>query len=257
MARLWYRQPAVEWEEALPIGNGRLGAMVYGGVDGEQLQFNEESMWYGGAVNRINPDFAENLPKIREYIEKGEIGRAERLMDIAMSGCPDSMHSYQTLGTVSFIFENIADNPPKRNGKLGKLTVPTGVTGYERSLELDSALCRTRFADSKGQYRREFFASKPADCIVMRFTAQGQAEITFNARLRRGKAFDGVRKLGDDGILLHGNLGRGGSEFAMALRARAKGGSVAVTGEVLRVEGAKEVTLVFTADTTWHYDGKE
>ncbi len=257
MARLWYRQPAVEWEEALPIGNGRLGAMVYGGVDGEQLQFNEESMWYGGAVNRINPDFAENLPKIREYIEKGEIGRAERLMDIAMSGCPDSMHSYQTLGTVSFIFENIADNPPKRNGKLGKLTVPTGVTGYERSLELDSALCRTRFADSKGQYRREFFASKPADCIVMRFTAQGQAEITFNARLRRGKAFDGVRKLGDDGILLHGNLGRGGSEFAMALRARAKGGSVAVTGEVLRVEGAKEVTLVFTADTTWHYGGKE
>ena len=127
MERLWYRQPAAEWEEALPIGNGRLGAMVYGGVDGEQLQLNEESMWYGGAVNRINPDFAENLPRIREYIEKGEIGKAERLMDIAMSGCPDSMHSYQTLGTVSFIFENIADNPPKKNGKLGKLTVPAGV----------------------------------------------------------------------------------------------------------------------------------
>lgn len=257
MGRLWYRQPAVEWEEALAIGNGRLGAMVYGGVDGEQLQFNEESMWYGGAVNRINPDFAQNLPKIREYIEKGEIGRAERLMDIAMSGCPDSMHPYQTLGTVSFIFENIADLTPKKNGKLGKLTVPAGVTGYERSLELDRALCATRFADTKGQYRREYFASKPADCIIMRFIAEGQADITFNARLRRGKAFDGVSKLGDDGILLHGNLGRGGSEFAMALRARAKGGSVKVIGEVLRVEGAKEVTLVFTADTTWHYEGKE
>ncbi len=257
MAKLWYRQPAVEWEEALPIGNGRLGAMVYGGVDGEQLQFNEESMWYGGAVNRINPDFAENLPKIREYIEKGEIGRAERLMDIAMSGCPDSMHSYQTLGTVSFIFENIADNAPKRNGKLGKLTVPPGVTGFERSLELDRALCCTRFADEKGQYRREYFASKPADCIIMRFTAEGQAEVTFNARLRRGKAFDGVKKLGGDGILLHGNLGRGGAEFAMALRAKVKGGSVKVVGEVLRVEGAREVTLVFTADTTWHYDGKD
>lgn len=257
MERLWYRQPAVEWEEALPIGNGRLGAMVYGGVDGEQLQFNEESMWYGGAVNRINPDFAENLPKIREYIEKGEIGRAERLMDIAMSGCPDSMHSYQTLGTVSFIFEDIADLTPKKNGKLGKLTVPAGVTGYERGLELDRALCRTEFADAKGQYRREYFASNPADCIIMHFTAEGQANITFNARLRRGKAFDGVGKLEDDGILLHGNLGRGGLEFAMALRAMAQGGTVQVTGEVLRVEGAREVTLVFTADTTWHYDGKE
>lgn len=257
MGRLWYRQPAVEWEEALPIGNGRLGAMVYGGVDGEQLQFNEESMWYGGAVNRINPDFAQNLPKIREYIEKGEIGRAERLMDIAMSGCPDSMHPYQTLGTVSFIFENIADLTPKKNGKLGKLIGPAGVTGYERSLELDRALCVTRFADGRGQYCREYFASKPADCIIMHFTAEGQADITFNARLRRGRAFDGVNKLGDDGILLHGNLGRGGAEFAMALRARAKGGSVRVIGEVLRVEGAKEVTLVFTADTTWHYGGKE
>ncbi len=257
MERLWYRQPAVEWEEALPIGNGRLGAMVYGGVDGEQLQFNEESMWYGGAVNRINPDFARNLPKIREYIEKGEIGRAERLMDVAMSGCPDSMHSYQTLGTVSFIFENIADLPPKRNGKLGKLAVPAGVTGYERSLELDRALCCTQFTDAKGQYRREYFASKPADCIIMHFTAEGQAGITFNARLRRGKAFDGVKKLGGDGILLHGNLGRGSSEFAMALRAVAQGGTVQVIGEVLRVEGAHEVTLVFTADTTWHYNGKE
>lgn len=257
MGRLWYRQPAVEWEEALPIGNGRLGAMVYGGVDGEQLQFNEESMWYGGAVNRINPDFAQNLPKIREYIEKGEIGRAERLMDIAMSGCPDSMHPYQTLGTVSFIYENMADLTPKKNGKLGKLTAPAGVKGYERSLDLDRALCVTRFADTKGQYRREYFASKPADCIIMHFTAEGQADITFNARLRRGRAFDGVKKLGDDGILLHGNLGRGGSEFAMALRAVAQGGTVQVIGEVLRVEGAREVTLVFTADTTWHYEGKE
>ena len=231
--------------------------MVYGGVDGEQLQFNEESMWYGGAVNRINPDCAENLPKIREYIEKGEIGRAERLMDIAMSCCPDSMHSYQTLGTVSFIFEDIADLTPKKNGKLGKLTVPAGVTGYERGLELDRALCRAEFADAKGQYRREYFASNPADCIIMHFTAEGQANITFNARLRRGKAFDGVGKPGDVGILLHGNLGRGGLEFAMALRAMAQGGTVQVTGEVLRVEGAREVTLVFTADTTWHYDGKE
>ena len=64
MSRLWYRHPAKEWEEALPIGNGRLGAMVFGGIHAERIQVNEESMWYGGKVNRINPDFQKNLPII-------------------------------------------------------------------------------------------------------------------------------------------------------------------------------------------------
>lgn len=101
MSRLWYEQPAAEWEEALPIGSGRLGAMVYGGTDTEQIQLNEESMWYGGRVDRINPDFKENLPLIREYLDQGQIAKAERLMDKAMTGCPDSMHPYQTLGKLS------------------------------------------------------------------------------------------------------------------------------------------------------------
>ena len=112
MGKLWYRQPAAQWEEALPLGNGRLGAMVFGGVAEEHLQMNEETMWYGGRVDRNNPDARQMLPKIRELIFGGEIGEAERLMKLAMSGCPNSMHPYQTLGDIYFQFTGLENPDP-------------------------------------------------------------------------------------------------------------------------------------------------
>ena len=136
MSRLWYQQPAKIWEEALPIGNGRLGAMVFGEITSEHLQVNEESMWYGGEVDRINPNFRENLPLIREYLHQGRISEAEKLMDRAMSGCPDGMHPYQTLGDLSFCFEGISGE----------------VTGYERSLSLEDAVARTAFTVGETVY---------------------------------------------------------------------------------------------------------
>ena len=107
MSRLWYDHPASEWEEALPIGNGRIGAMVYGGTDRERLQVNEESIWLGGPVNRHNPDAKENLPKIRQLLRDGRIPEAEHLMETALSACPEGMHPYQTLGDVQFFFDGI------------------------------------------------------------------------------------------------------------------------------------------------------
>lgn len=257
MDRLWYRTPAAEWEEALPIGSGRLGAMVYGGTDREVLQVNEESMWYGGAVNRLNPDAAVNFPLIREYLRTGQIGRAERLMETALSGCPDSMHSYQTLGEVQFYFDDIPNARERKSGKPGVMALCEGMTEYERSLSLETAVAECGFRSGGTRYKREYFASHPADCILMRFTAEGEGTVDFLARLRRGKCFDGVKKLGNDGIMLYGNLGRGGYEFAMALWARTVGGTVKTLGECLQVEGAREVTLYFTADTTYHYGGEE
>ena len=257
MGRLWYQAPAAEWEEALPIGNGRLGAMVYGGTDRELIQVNEESMWYGGAVNRLNPDAKENLPQIRKLLKEGRISKAERLMETALSGCPDSMHSYQTLGEMQFFFHNMPNAREHKNGKIGIMALCEGMTKYERSLSLDTAVTESSFHSDNTLYRREYFASHPADCILMRFTAEGEGTVDFLARLRRGKCFDGVKKLGDDGIMLYGNLGRGGYEFAMALWAKADSGTVKTVGECLQVEGAKEVTLYFTADTTYHYSGKE
>jgi len=257
MNRLWYQAPAAEWEEALPIGNGRVGAMVYGGTDRELLQVNEESMWYGGTVERLNPDAKEQLPLIRDYLRTGRIDKAERLMETALSGCPDSMHSYQTLGEVQFYFDDIPNARERKSGKPGTMVLCEGMTEYERSLSLDRAVAECHFCSGNTLYRREYFASHPADCILMRFTAEGEGTVDFLARLRRGKCFDGVRKLGNDGIMLYGNLGRGGCEFAMALRVGATDGTVKTVGECLQVEGAKEVTLLFTADTTYHYSGEE
>ncbi len=257
MSRLWYKQPAAEWEEALPIGNGRLGAMVYGGVDRELIQVNEESMWFGGAVNRHNPDMKENLPLIREYLEKGEIRKAEQLMDIAMSGCPESMHSYQTLGEIQITFDGLGSASDRKNWSVKKVEEPERTEHYVRSLDLDNAVAATSFQWGDAGYQREYFASHPADCILMRFVAEEAGTVNFTARLRRGKWFDGVKKTGENGILLYGNLGRGGYEFAMELRAKAVGGRVRTVGECLKVEDAKEVILYFTADTTYHYTGAE
>lgn len=240
---LWYEQPAVEWEEALPIGNGRLGAMVYGGTETEQLQVNEESIWYGGKAERINPDFKENLPKIRRLLEEGKIAEAERLMDKAMTSCPDSMHPYQTLGEINFTFYGIEKEK---------------ISDYKRVLDIDNAVTATEFRAGDTVYRREIFASKPADCIMMRFTAEGPGTVDFTTRMRRGKFFDGVRRWGNDTVELYGNLGRGGYEFSMALRAKAVGqGEVSALGESLDGAGAKEIILCFTADTTYHYTKDE
>ena len=132
--RLWYREPAKEWEEALPVGNGRLGAMLYGGTDRELIQVNEESMWYGGAVNRINPDFSAHLPQIRECLKNGKIKQAEKLMELAMSGCPQGMHCYQTLGEIQLYFEDMEYARTRKSGKVGETTLCEGMSNYERSL---------------------------------------------------------------------------------------------------------------------------
>lgn len=241
MSKLWYQQPAKVWEEALPIGNGRLGGMVFGEITAEHIQVNEESMWYGGGADRINPNFRENLPVIREYLRQGQIAKAERLMDRAMSGCPDGMHPYQTLGDLSFQFEGI-------HGE---------VTGYERSLSLETATAKTTFTAGDTVYTREVFASHPGDAIVIRFAAEGPGTVDFSVRMRRGTNFDGVKQFGSRGICLYGNLGRGGYEFSMALEVHSLDGNMRVIGECLEVDKAKEVILLFAADTTYHYSGAQ
>ncbi len=248
MSKLFYNQPAAEWEQALPIGCGRLGAMVYGGVEKELIQLNEENMWLGGYTDRINPDAREALPKVRAYLSRGEAEKAERLMDIAFSGCPDGMRPYQTLGEIQLHFGGFGAASKRKSAKVGKLTLPQGITGYRRELDLNNALCSVSFTYGGTEYKREFFASHPRDCIIMRFTAEGEGTIDFTARLRRGKCFDGVKKT-DGGVLLYGNLGKGGSDFAMELRCSTDVGEVKTIGECLCVSGAKTAVLYFTAVT--------
>ena len=235
MSRLWYKQPAKEWEEALPLGNGRMGAMIFGEPQQERIQVNEESMWCGGRTNRVNPDAKKYLPKIRKLIFDGRIKEAEKLMKQALSGCPDSMHPYQTLGDLYFEFEGIDE-----------------VIDYQRELDLEQSVYHQRFYSGDTLYKREMFLSKPDDVMVMHFTAEGKGKLNFSVIMRREKDFDGVRKAGTRGICLFGNLGKGGFDFSMTLIAEPKDGTVQVIGEHLIVEDATDVTLYFCADTTYH-----
>lgn len=240
MSRLWYRQPASRWEEALALGNRRMGAMVFGKAEEERIQVNEDSVWYGAPAQRNDPDALRYLPQIRKLILEGQIGKAERLMKFAMSGCPDSMHPYQTLGDINFRFE-----------KLGE------VTDYVRSLDLERALYSQAFTAGGVHYTREIFISQPDQVMCMKFAADRKKSISFHALLRRGRFFDGVRKKGENGICLYGNLGKGGLDFAMQLTAKATGGRTCVIGEHLIVEDADEVILYFACGTTFRMEDVE
>lgn len=236
MDKLYYTSPAQAWEEALPIGNGRLGAMIYGRVVREEFQLNEESMWYGAPTNRINPDARENLEQIRELIFAGRIPEAERLCKYALSGCPESMHPYQTLGAILFEFYGITEEE---------------IEDYSRELDISEAVYRQSFTCKGTRYTRTAFASHPADVIVIKFEADGEGCLEFDAILRRERFFDGVSKPSEDSIALYGNLGKGGRDFEMCLKCADTDGSVKVIGEHLIVEGAKNAVLVLCANTDY------
>ena len=107
--KLWYEQPAANWEEAMPVGNGRLGAMMCGAVKQETIWLNEDSVWSGKPVNRINPDAKENVPKIRRLIREGRIPEAEELALLSLCGTPNSQRSYETAGELYLQFKETGE----------------------------------------------------------------------------------------------------------------------------------------------------
>ena len=102
--KIFYRSPAERWDQALPLGNGRLGAMVFGGIEKEHIQLNEDTVWGGSYVDRHNPDAFEALPKIRSYILNDQIAEAERLAKYALTATPQSERPYQSLGDILITF---------------------------------------------------------------------------------------------------------------------------------------------------------
>lgn len=235
---LLFEEPAKKWDEALPIGNGRLGAMVYGQPDREQLQLNEDSVWYGGPRDRNNPDAKENLPEIRRLIFEGKLAEAERLARLSLSGLPETQRHYLPLGRLML-------DIMLPNGKLEQ---------YTRMLDLDSGTVIVSFTQGGVAFKRELFASHPDQVIVVRMTADRPGQIGFTARLERGqwRYADRTGRFGDDAIWMGGSCGgEGGSLFGTVLKAAAEGGAVKAIGEHLLVESADSVTLVLAAATTF------
>ena len=237
---LWYRQPASAWTEALPIGNGRLGAMIFGAVDDERIQLNEDTVWAGEKRDRNNPAGAAALPEVRRLLFAGKPKEAEVLAARDMIAVPIRMPPYQALGDLSLRFGNQA------------------AAGYERELDLDTAIARVTYRASGSTYTREMFASAPAQAIVIRITCDRRNRISFRAELSREQ--DAVtRAAGADRIAMDGKAiardpthdaeGLAGVRFHAVLEAIADGGRVLTEGSELLVDHANAVTLLFTAAT--------
>lgn len=243
MSTLWYTKPAAEWEEALPLGNGRLGAMITGNLREERIQVNEETIWYGGWEDRLNPDARESLPKLRELVRQGRISEAERLIRLAFISGPDGQRGYQTLGDIEMKYLN---DPSQEE-----------CTAYRRELDLDRAVCRVQYENAKKEaFERTCFISRPADCMVLHLRAP-KGKVSVEVMLNRAKYFDRTGKVNDHTIYLSGNLGKNALEFAMCLSAKATGGRVYTMGHTLVIEEADEAVLYFGADSTFRYAKEE
>lgn len=239
---LWYDEPASIWEEALPLGNGRLGAMVFGNPFHECIQVNEESLWAGEPINSNNPKAAQNLDKIRELILDHQFSPAYRLSAESMVGTPPCVRSYQPLGNILLDYA-IQDT-----------------TAYKRTLHLNEGISTTTFASGSTQYRQDVFASAVDNVIVVRLSSSQKDGLNVLVRLEREK--DIQLTVRDHEILMEGQIideddpksGPGGKhmKFAAKLLVLNHGGNIVAKDNGLSIEKAGEATLLFTAATDYN-----
>ena len=238
---LWYDQPASKWEEALPIGNGRLGAMIFGHPFQECIQVNEESLWSGAPINSNNPKAIHNLDKIRELILNHQYQAAKKLAAETMVGTPPCVRSYQTLGNILLDY-SIQDT-----------------TQYSRSLNLNRGICTTQFLSQGIGYKQEVFASAVDNVIVTRLSSSQAEGLNVLVRLTRDK--DIQLSVQDNEIILEGQItdeddprsGPGGKhmKFAAKLRILHEGGNLIAKDGGIYIEKSKQATLLFTAATDY------
>lgn len=244
---LWFDQPAQKFTESIPLGNGRLGAMVFGGVNEERIALNESSMWSGSPQEADRPDAAQYLPEIRRLLVEGKNAEAERLVYKHFTcqgpgsnrgkGKDAQYGAYQALANLRLSFPILS---------------PT--SDYRRELDLSTAVARVLYTQDDVRFTREIFASQPAEAIIIRLTADKPGALSFAATLERSERAT-VTTDGANGLLLLGQLNNGtdgkGTKFAARLRAVQRGGKVTIENNRLRVEKADSVTLFVTAATNF------
>lgn len=230
--KLWYKQPAEkDWTSALPVGNGRLGAMVYGNVATECLQLNESSIWTGGPNRNDNPDALQALPKIRQLIFEGRNKEAQALGAAAIATRKANGQMFQPAGDLNLYFPGHEQ-----------------YTDYYRELDIARAVQLTRYTVDGVQYTREVFASVPGQVIVVRLTASAAARLTFTVALHSprpavvhtapGRQLQLDAATGDhEGV-------KGQVKFRAAVKVQTEGGSVTENDSVLQVSHATSAVLL-------------
>lgn len=235
---LWYRQPADEWVQALPVGNGRIGAMVFGGVALERLQLNEDTFFSGGPYNPVNPAAKATLPEVQRLIFEGKFAKAQELANARVMSEPIKQMSYQPIGDVlvnMFGLENVTD--------------------YVRELDLESAVARTRFVSEQTQYLREVFASAPDQVIVLRLGANRAGRI--HAALSLTSAQSATVRTEGKNVLVMSGIGpsehgvQGRVQFEVRLKVTQRGGSSSIGEAGINVAGADELVACIAIATNY------
>jgi alpha-L-fucosidase 2 len=232
---LWYRQPASEWVEALPVGNGRLGGMVFGGVAREQIQLNEETLWTGGRAYPAPAGAYKSFPEIRKLLFDGKYAEAESLVKKKMLVGRGEGNSYQTMGNL-FLTADLQGEP----------------SHYRRSLDLDTGVATTTFEVNGVTYRREVFSSAPDQVLAVRLTTEPPTKITIRAMLDRTNT--PVRASGDDTLILSNDSAKhvDGVKFATVLKAVAAGGRTSAAGNQISIRDATRVVFLLSAASDYN-----
>lgn len=246
--RLWYERPARDWLEALPVGNGRLGAMLYGNAEKETIPLNEISLWSGGRQEADNPALGKNIGKIRRlllerrYLAAHEqAGRLLKRRREDNSACR-AFGAYEPLGELSLFFGG------QRSWN---------IAGYRRELDLNHAIARTVYRARSSysrdlvRFEQEVFASHPDQAIVMRLTAGRRGELDVVIRLRREREAV-TRIIGRDRLVMRGRVWQGrGMRFECRVLAKPKGGRLLKEADGIRVMGADEIIILVIANTDY------
>lgn len=235
--KMWYDKPATVWNEALPVGNGRLGAMIYGDPAAEKIQLNEETFWSGGPSRNDNPKALEALPKIRELIFNGKFKEAETKVNENML---TQLHGskYQIVGDLVLNF------PGHEN-----------FSNYYRELDLERAVFKTTYQVDGVTYTREVFASQPDQVIVVKLSANQKKKLNFSAHLqgplqKETRALD-AKTLEMTGLSSTHEGVEGQVKFCTQAKVLAKGGSVSAETATINVKDASEVTILISMATNF------
>jgi len=231
---LWYEKPAAIWEEALPVGNGRLGAMIYGGTEEDHIQFNEETLWTGGPHDYSNKGAFGYLGRIRELIWQGKQKEAEDLALEKFMSVPLHQEKYQPFGDLWLTF------PGQGN-----------VTDYRRELDLSTAVCKTSYDAGGTSFTREYIASYPDNLIAINLACSKKNALTFDVSLTA--LHEGFTAVPDKNgmITLRLKIKDGLLGGTAIIKTTVKGGRIFINGNKLHIEKANEATIILSAATNF------
>ncbi len=237
--KLWYDTPAQVWTEALPLGNGRLGAMVYGNPANEQIQLNEETIWAGRPNNNANPEAREWIPKIQKLVFEGKYREAQDMCTAHVKSATNQGMPYQPFGDLRISFPG--------HGRYDN---------YYRELSLDSARTVVRYSVDGVNYTRETFASFPDQVVITRITSDRPGSVTFNASLTTPHPDVMIASEGDEitlsGISSNHEGLKGKVEFQGRVTAVPKGGRMTSRDGVITVENADEAVIYISIATNFN-----